>query len=107
MKGLISKALIVGIFSLFVVNAANANMYNKNNMNMNSSKNMNMNSNMNMKNMNMKKWTCETNASAAMTDADKMADEKMAKMMMSAKMAFEYAMKHCRDCSKITCTMNG
>lgn len=50
-------------------------------------------------------WMCETNASASTNMSDKNADQAMSKMGKSAKDAFYYAYKHCRDCTKITCTM--
>jgi hypothetical protein len=55
------------------------------------------------KNMNHK-WICETNASSASQDTDKKADDMMSKKAMSAKEAFNFAYKHCRDCTKITCS---
>lgn len=52
------------------------------------------------------KWSCTTNASTASTDADKAADDKMAKNQTSAAGAFAMAAENCRDCTKITCEMN-
>lgn len=49
-------------------------------------------------------WICETNASSSTNAADQKADEMM-KKGMPGKAAFDMAMKHCRDCDKITCTM--
>ncbi|STX28406.1 Uncharacterised protein [Legionella beliardensis] len=51
-------------------------------------------------------WMCTTNASSSDVAADKSADDKMANQKMSAKEAFEFASKHCRDCTKITCEVN-
>ncbi|MBA2655803.1 MAG: hypothetical protein H0U70_02325 [Tatlockia sp.] len=48
-------------------------------------------------------WACTTNASSASTDADKLADEQMAKNYTSASKAFDAAAQNCRDCTKITC----
>lgn len=48
-------------------------------------------------------WICTTNASRASTDADKAADNKMAKTVTSASAAYSKAAKNCRDCTKITC----
>lgn len=48
-------------------------------------------------------WTCTTNASTATTDADKAADDQMAKNVTSATSAFAMAAQNCRDCTKITC----
>lgn len=48
-------------------------------------------------------WMCTTNASSASTDADKAADDKMAKNEASASSAFNFAASNCRDCTKITC----
>jgi len=79
MKGpatLISAALLL---SLSLFNVANAKAHHHNPM-----------------------WMCETNASNADNDADKKND--MSKKGMSAKDAFNYAYKHCHDCTKITCT---
>lgn len=50
------------------------------------------------------KWICTTNASSAKTTTEKAADDKMAKAQGSASQSFAYAKKHCRDCTKITCT---
>jgi hypothetical protein len=47
-------------------------------------------------------WTCSTNASSAATDAEKAADEKMAKSGSAAK-SYKYALQNCRDCTQITC----
>ena len=49
-------------------------------------------------------WVCETNASSSANQADKNADDTMSKHGKSAKDAFNFAFKHCRDCTKITCT---
>lgn len=50
-------------------------------------------------------WMCTTNASAAETDKDKAADERMADKtkLQSGADAFKMAEKNCRDCTKITC----
>jgi hypothetical protein len=53
-----------------------------------------------------KKWMCETNATKSSNQAEMKADESMAKMARSAKDAFDYALKHCRDCTKISCSMS-
>src|SRR5580765_1787062 len=50
-------------------------------------------------------WICGTNASSASNDADKKTDEMMAKKAMAGKDAFNFAYKHCRDCTKITCSV--
>jgi hypothetical protein len=49
------------------------------------------------------KWICTTNASSSSVEAEKSADDKMAKQQGSAKASFEFATKNCRDCTKITC----
>ena len=51
------------------------------------------------------KWMCETNASSSNVPADQKADDEMKNKMKSAKDAFTFAVKHCRDCTKITCTV--
>jgi len=48
-------------------------------------------------------WICTTNASSSSEDADKAADDKMAKAASSATDAFAFATANCRDCTKITC----
>jgi hypothetical protein len=53
-------------------------------------------------NLKKNQWICETNASSSSNPADQKADEMM-KKAMHGKNAFEFAMKHCRDCNKITC----
>lgn len=50
-----------------------------------------------------KQWTCTTNASSSDNEQDKTYDKEMGEMKKSAKDAFEFASKHCRDCTKITC----
>lgn len=50
------------------------------------------------------KWSCETNASSASNEADTKADQSM-KDYKAGKEAFDFAMKHCRDCTKITCSI--
>lgn len=47
-------------------------------------------------------WTCTTNASSASTDAEKAADDKMAKPGSAAK-SYKNALQNCRDCTQITC----
>ncbi|RUR10257.1 hypothetical protein [Legionella sp. km772] len=49
------------------------------------------------------KWICTTNASSSEVAADKAADDQMAKEQGAAAKSFEFAAKHCRDCTKITC----
>ena len=51
-----------------------------------------------------KMWKCETNASSALSASDKKADDMMSKKSMSGRDAFNFAMKHCRDCTKVTCS---
>lgn len=48
-------------------------------------------------------WICTTNASSSSVDADKAADDQMAKTAASAQDAFSFAAANCRDCTKITC----
>lgn len=48
-------------------------------------------------------WICTTNASSSDVEADKAADDKMAKTASSALDAFTFASTNCRDCTKITC----
>lgn len=48
-------------------------------------------------------WICTTNASSSDVADDKTADDKMAKTAGSAADSFDFATKHCRDCTKITC----
>ena len=48
-------------------------------------------------------WICTTNASSSSVEADKNADDQMAKNQSSAKESFEFAANHCRDCTEITC----
>lgn len=50
-----------------------------------------------------KNWVCTTNASSSDMEADKAADDKMAKNPVSAANAFGLASNNCRDCTKITC----
>lgn len=49
------------------------------------------------------KWICTTNASSSSVEAEKAADDKMAKEHGSASASFDFAAKNCRDCTKITC----
>ncbi|MHB1948107.1 MAG: hypothetical protein ACYCQI_08345 [Gammaproteobacteria bacterium] len=51
-------------------------------------------------------WTCQTNASSSSNAADQKADDEMSKKARSAKDAFSFALKHCRDCTKITCDVS-
>jgi hypothetical protein len=48
-------------------------------------------------------WVCTTNASSSDLEADKAADDTMAKNPVSAANAFGLASNNCRDCTKITC----
>ena len=48
-------------------------------------------------------WICTTNASSSDLKAEQAADTKMGKTEKSASGAFAVALKHCRDCTKITC----
>jgi hypothetical protein len=48
-------------------------------------------------------WVCTTNASAGTTTDETNADEAM-KKPGQAKAVFDFALTHCRDCTKITCT---
>ena len=48
-------------------------------------------------------WICTTNASSSSVDADKAADDKMAKTTRSVAKAIAFASANCRDCTKITC----
>lgn len=84
--------LVTAVIILLTANFAVA-AYNDNNHN-----------NTNMNNKKSHKWACETNASSASNDADIKADQSM-KDYKSGKEAFDFAMKHCRDCTKITCTV--
>lgn len=50
-------------------------------------------------------WTCKTNASSATSSStEEHADNNMEKHGKNAKQAFAFAYKHCRDCTKITCS---
>ncbi len=51
------------------------------------------------------KWICTTNASSSDVAEDKNADTKMEKTGQKGNGAFEFALKHCRDCNKITCEL--
>ncbi len=51
------------------------------------------------------KWNCTTNASSAGTDAEKTADDQMAKLYGEGSMVFGKAKENCRDCTKITCVV--
>lgn len=55
------------------------------------------------KNMQNQMWTCQTNASSSSNPADQQADDEMSKKAKSAKDAYAFALKNCRDCTKITC----
>jgi hypothetical protein len=48
-------------------------------------------------------WVCSTNASSSKETTDKAADQIMVKTPGSATSAFDFAVKNCRDCTKITC----
>lgn len=48
-------------------------------------------------------WICTTNASSSSVEADKAADDKMAKSATTAADAYAFAASNCRDCTKITC----
>lgn len=50
-----------------------------------------------------KQWTCTTNASSSDNEKDQAFDKEMSEMKKSAADAFDFAVKHCRDCTKITC----
>lgn len=52
-------------------------------------------------------WICTTNASSSSVEADKAADDKMAKSATSAANAYAFAASNCRDCTKITCEAQG
>lgn len=88
MKGLLIKGMLI-CFSVALITTANAGNNNNNT----------------MTNHMSKKWICETNASSSSNESDKMADETMSKSPKKGKEAFDFAMKHCRDCTKITCTV--
>lgn len=90
MKGLLLKSIILGLLSMGLVTNVSANKDN------NKAKKPGVHL----------KWLCETNASAASTEDEKNADEKMSTKAKSAKDAFSYAYKNCRDCTKITCTVH-
>lgn len=64
------------------------------------------NSNEQNKNMKNQKWTCQTNASSSSNPSDQKADDEMSKKAKSAKDAFSFALKNCRDCTKITCEIS-
>ena len=49
------------------------------------------------------KWICTTNASTSKVASDIAADKKMSATTTSATKAFSFAVKNCRDCTKITC----
>ena len=52
------------------------------------------------------KWICTTNASSAASGSpEDKADKKMANKATRGKSAFDFALKHCRDCTKITCDL--
>lgn len=50
-------------------------------------------------------WICTTNASSSSIDAEKATDAKMQKATSSAVDAFSFASSNCRDCTKITCSV--
>ncbi|QMT60551.1 hypothetical protein [Legionella sp. PC997] len=56
--------------------------------------------------VNASMWICTTNASSATSGSpDEQADQKMANTAAAGTSAFDFAMKHCRDCTKITCEL--
>lgn len=92
MKKIIFKNVVLSLIMMFfsISNLSYAN----------NSMNTKMNNNKNSRLL----WVCETNASSASSEADKRNDENM-KKAKSVKAAFDFAMQHCRDCTKITCSM--
>ncbi|KTD41070.1 hypothetical protein [Legionella parisiensis] len=51
-------------------------------------------------------WICTTNASSPTSGSpDEQADQAMAKNAASGNTAFDFALKNCRDCTKITCEL--
>lgn len=50
-------------------------------------------------------WICTTNASSSTVDTEIAADKKMADEASSAADAYAFAASHCRDCTKITCSV--
>lgn len=51
-------------------------------------------------------WICTTNASSPTSGSpDEQADQKMAKNTTDGNSAFDFALKNCRDCTKITCEL--
>ncbi|MCE0722892.1 MULTISPECIES: hypothetical protein [Legionella] len=51
-------------------------------------------------------WICTTNASSPTSGSpDEQADEQMSKHAASGSSAFDFALKNCRDCTKITCEL--
>ncbi|KTC88933.1 hypothetical protein OQJ18_03220 [Fluoribacter dumoffii] len=54
--------------------------------------------------MNAGMWICTTNASSASSGSpEDQADKTMANNAANGTSAFEFALKNCRDCTKITC----
>lgn len=51
-------------------------------------------------------WVCTTNASSSSVEAEQAADKDMAENAKSAAEAYALATKNCRDCTKITCSVN-
>jgi hypothetical protein len=87
MKSIVRNSIFIVASALFITNISMA---------ANTSHKMNQN--------NMMKWNCETNASSSSNPTDQKADDEMTKKAKSAKAAFDFALNHCRDCTKITCT---
>lgn len=51
-------------------------------------------------------WICTTNASSPTSGSpDEQADQTMAKNAANGATAFDFALKNCRDCTKITCEL--
>lgn len=51
-------------------------------------------------------WICTTNASSPTSGSpDEQADQTMAKNADAGNSAFDFALKNCRDCTKITCEL--
>lgn len=57
-------------------------------------------------NTNSGMWICTTNASSAASGStDEQADKAMANTAANGNTAFDFALKNCRDCNKITCEL--
>ncbi|KTD57038.1 hypothetical protein Lsan_2660 [Legionella santicrucis] len=51
-------------------------------------------------------WICTTNASSATSGSpEEQADKTMANNATNGNSAFDFALKNCRDCTKITCEL--